>query len=106
MTQSLLLLVVGFFALSFQAQAGDVEAGKQVFLKEAQPSCTVCHALEDAGSVGVIGPDLDQLKPSREQVVNAVSGGVGIMPAFNESLSADQIQAVADYIVTMTGGDQ
>lgn len=106
MIKSLLVLAAGLSLLSFQLQAGDVEAGKQVFIKDAKPACTVCHALEDAGSVGAIGPDLDQLKPSREQVVNAVTGGVGIMPAFNESLSADQIQAVADYIVAVTGGDK
>jgi len=39
-------------------------------------------------------------------VVNAVTGGVGTMPAFDESLSAEQIQAVAAYVATVTGGDK
>ena len=82
------------------------DAGKKVFLEQAQPSCTICHTLNDAGSAGEIGPNLDELKPNREQVVNAVTSGVGIMPAFNESLSEEQIQAVAHYVATVTGGNK
>lgn len=103
MLKSAMLFAAGLLALSTQTQASDIELGKKVFTEEASPGCTLCHALADAGAVGAIGPDLDELKPSREQVINAVSSGVGIMPAFNESLSADQIQAVADYIVQVTG---
>lgn len=78
------------------------DAGKKVFLEQAQPSCTVCHTLNDAGSAGAIGPNLDELKPSADQVVNAVSGGVGIMPAFDGSLSEEQIKAVAYYVEKAT----
>lgn len=74
------------------------DAGKKVFMEEAQPSCTVCHVLSDAGSTGNIGPNLDDLKPGAEQVANAVSGGVGVMPAFDSSLSELQIKAVAHYV--------
>ncbi|WP_255853611.1 SorU family sulfite dehydrogenase c-type cytochrome subunit [Marinobacterium rhizophilum] len=76
------------------------DQGKEVFQQQAQPSCTVCHTLNDAGSSGAIGPKLDDLKPTAEQVSNAVSGGVGIMPAFEELLSAEQIKAVAHYVAT------
>ncbi len=99
------LFASSMIGLSSMTMASDTEQGKQVFTREAQPSCTVCHALADAGSSGAIGPDLDQLKPSREQVINAVTGGVGIMPAFGESLSDEQIQAVADYVVAVTRGN-
>ncbi|WP_375183452.1 c-type cytochrome [Marinobacter sp.] len=34
-----------------------------------------------------------------------MTGGVGIMPAFGESLSDEQIQAVADYVVAVTRGN-
>ncbi|TGN40284.1 SorU family sulfite dehydrogenase c-type cytochrome subunit [Marinobacter confluentis] len=101
-----LLFVVPLFGLSPLVQASDIEKGKKVFTQEAQPACAVCHALADAGSTGAIGPDLDELKPSREAVINAVTGGVGIMPAFEESLSAEQIQAVAAYVAKVTGGDR
>lgn len=76
------------------------DEGKKVFQQLAQPSCSICHTLNDAGSSGEIGPRLDDLKPTLEQVLNAVSGGVGIMPAFEDSLSAEQIKAVAHYVST------
>jgi len=104
------LIAVVFFAplfgISLLAQASETDKGKKVFTQEAQPACSVCHTLADAGSSGAIGPNLDELKPSRETVVNAVTGGVGVMPAFDESLSAEQIQAVAAYVARVTGGDK
>lgn len=77
--------------------------GRKVFMELAQPSCTVCHTLADAGATGVVGPNLDELAPSAEQVQRAVTSGVGIMPPFGESLSAEQIAAVAHYVSTVTG---
>ncbi|MDO6441287.1 MULTISPECIES: cytochrome c [unclassified Marinobacter] len=106
MRKTALLLAVSLTGLSSLAHASDFETGKQVFTQDAQPSCTICHTLSDAGSAGAIGPNLDDLKPSREQVINAVTGGVGIMPAFNESLSAEQIRAVAQYVATASGGQK
>ncbi|MAH31501.1 MAG: sulfide dehydrogenase, partial [Marinobacter sp.] len=51
---------------------------------------------------GSIGPNLDELRPNRDQVIRAVTSGVGVMPAFEESLTESQIQAVADYVVSVT----
>lgn len=91
--------------LTSNAIADDLAAqGKKVFIEQAQPSCTVCHTLSDAGSAGEIGPDLDELAPSVVQVQNAVKGGVGLMPAFGDSLSEEQIRAVAHYVASVTGG--
>lgn len=106
MRKTAVLVAVFLISLLPSAQADDLTKGKQVFTQEAQPSCIICHTLADAGSAGTIGPDLDDLKPSREQVINAVTSGVGVMPAFNESLSSEQIQAVANYIATITGGEK
>lgn len=78
-------------------------SGKQVFLELAQPSCGICHTLADAGSVGEIGPNLDELAPSEMQVRAAVANGVGVMPAFGESLTEEQIGAVAHYVASVTG---
>lgn len=102
MRATVAVLCVGLLGACGQVKASDTDKGRQVFTQEAQPSCTICHTLSDAGSSGTIGPDLDEMKPSREQVINAVTNGVGIMPAFGESLSSEQIQAVADYIATVT----
>lgn len=78
--------------------------GRKVFTELAQPSCTVCHTLSDAGATGAIGPNLDELTPSFEQVQRAVTTGLGVMPSFAESLSEAQIAAVAHYVATVTTG--
>ncbi len=98
------LALVSLLAMS-QANAGDARLalGRQVFTEQAQPSCSLCHSLREAGASGVIGPDLDQLKPSVERVAAAVQGGVGVMPSFATSLSAEQIKAVAHYVAQVAG---
>ncbi len=106
MRKTAVLGAIALMGLSPLTIASDFDKGKQVFTQEAQPSCTICHTLADAGSAGAIGPDLDELKPTMEQVVNAVTSGVGVMPAFNESLSEEQINAVAHYVATVTGGNK
>ncbi|WP_111494319.1 SorU family sulfite dehydrogenase c-type cytochrome subunit [Marinobacter bohaiensis] len=97
----ILLLALGLAAAEVFAQ----DPGRIVFTQTAQPACALCHTLADAGSSAEIGPDLDQLKPTAEQVVTAVRYGVGIMPAFEESLSEAEIDAVAQYVARVTGAD-
>ncbi|MEM8852266.1 MAG: cytochrome c [Pseudomonadota bacterium] len=84
------------------ADAALVEKGRALFKEGAQPSCGICHALSDAGTEGAIGPNLDDLKPSMDQVRAATTQGVGVMPAFSETLSADDIEALAVYVTTVT----
>ena len=101
-----------FFVLGRTAAAEDaaypepteevLAAGKTVFLETAQPQCGICHTLDDAGTEGAIGPDLDMLKPEVSAVYAAVSQGVGIMPTFSDSLSEDEMRAVAVYVGTVT----
>jgi cytochrome c6 len=87
--------------LSFPAH-GD-ELGRKVFTELAQPSCKLCHTLRAAGAEGAVGPSLDELRPSREQVLVAVRGGVGVMPPFGDKLTPEQIDAVARYVVEAAG---
>lgn len=88
------------------ADAGADEAaltlGRTVFLEAAEPQCAVCHTLADAKAAGEVGPVLDELKPDAERVTAAVSNGIGIMPAY-ESLTKEQIDAVALYVSTVAG---
>lgn len=85
------------------AEEGEsLERGRQLFLEGTQPQCGVCHTLEDAGTSGGIGPDLDNLQPTVEAVRAAVRDGVGVMPAFNDSLSDEEIEAIANYVVSVT----
>ncbi|MGO1502227.1 MAG: SorU family sulfite dehydrogenase c-type cytochrome subunit [Marinobacter sp.] len=76
------------------------DEGKKVFTEQAQPSCSICHTLGDAGSTGAIGPNLNELQPTEDQVLNALNGGIGVMPDFSETLSQEQMKAVAHYVAT------
>jgi cytochrome c6 len=73
--------------------------GKSIF----EANCSSCHTLADAGATGTIGPNLDESRPSKELAVDRVTNGQGAMPAFSESLDAQQIEAVADYVSTAAG---
>ena len=84
--------------------AGDPVAGKEIFLTVAQPSCSGCHTLSDAGSSGSIGPNLDAASPSYDKVVERVTDGQGVMPSFAGSLSEQQIQDVAAYVSSVAKG--
>ena len=74
--------------------------GKSIFTA----NCGSCHTLSDAGTSGAVGPNLDESKPATELVVDRVTNGQGAMPSFEDSLDADQIQAVADYVAGAAGG--
>ena len=84
--------------------AGDPAAGREVFLTVAQPSCSGCHTLSDAGTSGSIGPNLDAASPSYDKVVERVTDGQGVMPSFAGSLSEQQIQDVAAYVSSVAEG--
>ena len=73
--------------------------GKSIFTT----NCSSCHTLADAGTSGTVGPNLDEAKPSKALVVDRVTNGQGAMPSFSDSLDADQIQAVADYVAGAAG---
>jgi mono/diheme cytochrome c family protein len=81
--------------------AGDAAAGEAVF---ASAGCGGCHVLEAAGTSGAVGPNLDQSKPDATLVVDRVTNGAGVMPAFGDTLSEKQIQDVAAYVVSSTQG--
>jgi mono/diheme cytochrome c family protein len=73
--------------------------GKSIFTT----SCGSCHTLSDAGTSGAVGPNLDESKPSAELVVDRVTNGQGAMPSFKDSLDAQQIQAVSEYVSGAAG---
>jgi len=73
--------------------------GKDIFAA----NCGSCHTLADAGTNGNVGPNLDQLMPSLEIVQHQVINGGGAMPAFKDTLTADQITAVAKYVSSSAG---
>jgi outer membrane protein assembly factor BamB len=66
-------------------------------------NCASCHTLAAAHATGSVGPNLDQLKPSKATVASKVTDGGGGMPAFGGRLSAAQINAIAAYVARSAG---
>jgi cytochrome c6 len=77
----------------------EVLAGDQIFTD----NCATCHTLAAARSAGTVGPNLDDVQPSVEQVVQIVTNGRGGMPSFEDRLSEEQIQNVATFVAENSG---
>lgn len=86
-----------------EAGGGDTAAGREVFVSVADPSCGTCHTLADADATGTVGPNLDELQPSSDQVAQAVRAGLGVMPSYSGKLNDEQIEAVAAYVAEAAG---
>ena len=94
----LILLVVTFSSSAFADPK--MELGLDVYNNKAQ--CGVCHTLQAAGSDGNIGPNLDQLKLQLDQIIYAVTNGIGVMQAWEGILTQEEIEAVAYYVFNST----
>ena len=89
------IIFVDFFFLP--AQSDDMfDLGKYVFLNKAV--CSTCHTLADAGSNSQIGPNLNEIRPNKMTVMNAVTNGIGVMPTYEDQLTPEEIEAVAHYV--------
>lgn len=77
--------------------------GRVVFIESSQPKCALCHELSHAGSPKGLGPNMNVLRPSRQQTINSVTQGVGIMPSQKGILTKQQIEDVADYLTEVAG---
>jgi mono/diheme cytochrome c family protein len=79
--------------------AGDAAAldkGRDIFTNSG---CASCHSLDDAGATGHGGPAFDENRAlSHDFIVDRVTNGQGMMPAFGGQLSKDEIDTVANYI--------
>lgn len=97
-----LLLACSGPAAAAEPDAAQMDAGRKLFTAGATPACAICHALQDAGASGAVGPDLDELKPDASRVEAAVRNGIGVMPAF-EALSDEEVQTLSRYVAAATG---
>lgn len=79
--------------------AATAATGEEIF----RSNCSQCHTLAAANASGTVGPDLDELQPSPQQVRQQVRQGGGGMPSFADLLSDDEIQAVAEYVAETSG---
>ncbi len=98
-----LYLAILFFLISFFLPVKSdtmLDLGKEVFLNTA--NCAACHTLADAESDGQIGPNLDDIKPEMTRVLNAVTMGIGVMPAYESMLTEKEIESVSYYVSEST----
>lgn len=75
--------------------------GRDMFIH----NCATCHTLADAGSTGMVGPNLDELRPPKALVVNAIQNGRaqgnGQMPA--GLVAGDDAANIGDYVSAVAG---
>jgi mono/diheme cytochrome c family protein len=71
--------------------------GEALFVR----NCGACHELDAAKTTGTFGGDLDELKPSRAEVLSAIEDGPGSMPV--EIVTGRDAQVVADYVARVAG---
>ena len=99
----IVILLFSFpLTINLQADSEKMALGLDVYNNKA--ACGACHILKAAASEGNIGPNLDILKPTEEQVKLIVTEGLGVMPAFGEEglLTPEEIDAVSYYVFTST----
>ena len=102
-------LLIVFFSFLFKNQISFADEAKmikglEIFNETAV--CAACHVLKAAASEGNIGPNLDTVEGlSYESVMDIVTHGLGVMPAFGEDeiLTKDEIDIVSFYVANSVG---
>jgi mono/diheme cytochrome c family protein len=102
-------LLIGFGNEGHARQLpGDTELPKAL---AGQPdkfsrTCGACHTLKATNSVGIIGPNLDELRPPATLVRTAIlqgrARGAGVMPS--ELLQGEEVEKMAQYVAMVAGG--
>tara|TARA_Y100001970_G_scaffold52965_1_gene66997 strand:+ start:334 stop:660 length:327 start_codon:yes stop_codon:yes gene_type:complete len=101
-----LLFTIVVFILNFQVAFSDEEKmkkGLEIFNETA--GCAGCHILKAAGAEGNIGPNLDTVSVTKEYIVEMVTWGLGVMPAYGEEgiLTKEEIDIVSFYVANSAG---
>jgi mono/diheme cytochrome c family protein len=70
--------------------------GRRVFVSAG---CGACHTVGAAHTHGRIGPDFDTSEQlTRTQILLQINAGGGSMPSFRDSLTAQQKNAVTEFV--------
>jgi mono/diheme cytochrome c family protein len=81
----------------------DEKRGQELFGRR----CGLCHTLRAANAVARVGPNLDELAPNAQLVLNAIeqgrSSGNGQMPA--QIYTGQDAQDVAKFVAKSVGAD-
>ena len=101
-----LLIFTTIFLLNIQSSFADeakMAKGLEIFNETA--GCAACHVLKAAGSEGNIGPNLDTVNVTKEYVIEMVTWGLGVMPAYGEEgiLTKEEIDIVSFYVANSSG---
>ena len=101
-----LLIILFYFSLSIQnliADEAKMLKGLEIFNETA--ACAGCHTMKAAGAEGNVGPNLDTVDLTLESVVDMVTHGLGVMPAYGEDeiLTPEEIEIVSAYVVNSAG---
>ena len=97
-----LLTIICVYSLSFQSSIADdakMKKGLEIFNETA--GCAGCHTMKAAGAEGNVGPNLDTVDLTEELVMEMVTYGLGVMPAYGEEgiLTKEEIDIVSFYVV-------
>ena len=101
-----LLIILFYFTLSIQnliADEAKMLKGLEIFNETA--ACAGCHTMKAAGAEGNVVPNLDTVDLTLESVVDMVTHGLGVMPAYGEDeiLTPEEIEIVSRYVVNSAG---
>ena len=101
-----LLILVYLLTLSLRSLIADdtkMKKGLEIFNESA--GCAGCHALKAAGAEGNVGPNLDTVDLTIESVVEMVTYGLGVMPAYGEEeiLTKEEIEIVSYFVANSAG---
>ena len=101
------LLIIFFVSITSSkntfADEAKMKKGLEIFNETA--ACAACHVLKAAGSEGNIGPNLDTVSMTIDSVIDMVTNGLGVMPAFGEDeiLTKEEIEIVSYFVVNSAG---
>jgi mono/diheme cytochrome c family protein len=93
----LLPLLIALFILGCGSSSEGPKTPKQRFAG----TCGSCHTLADAGTKGTFGPNLDELKPDKARVLQAIAQGPGGMP--DGLLEGEAADEVGGYVAAVAG---
>ena len=101
-----LLIILFYFTLSIQnliADEAKMLKGLEIFNETA--ACAGCHTMKAAGAEGNVGPNLDTVDLTLESVVDMVTHGLGVMPAYGEEeiLTKEEIEIVSYFVANSAG---
>ena len=97
------LLIISFVLIinikNLLADEAKMLKGLEIFNETA--GCAGCHTMKAAGAEGNIGPNLDTVDLTEELVMDMVTYGLGVMPAYGEEgiLTKEEIDIVSFYVV-------